>query len=88
VDALTEQTRMVENDRPVEQRDHNVLAATGERHQRRKLDQLKWSHMNTFPLQKANSLGGAVKSEAYSGQRYRSCETHPELQRSVVSQDR
>jgi hypothetical protein len=62
VDALTEQTRMVENDRPVEQRDHNVLAATGERHQRRKLDQLKWSHMNTFPLQKANSLGGAVKS--------------------------
>jgi hypothetical protein len=27
-------------------------------------------------------------SEAYSGQRYRSCETHPELQRSVVNQDR
>lgn len=62
MDALTEQVRMVESDRPVEQRDHNVLAAPGERHQRWKLDQLKRSHVNPFPLQQTNSLSYAVKS--------------------------
>jgi len=41
---------MVEKDKPVEQRNSNVLPVTGEHHQRRKPDRLKESYMNTFTL--------------------------------------